>query len=124
MKVAKADIGGQRLVVDYDLLSEARQNLTLQGDTTYFVTSLVYKYYQRADDRRGAVINATRTPAREKSAWSVQGSNIICQTGPYRPAVFTSMYDGSVGASIATGTPTVAGTYLNFSSCKAHKQQH
>jgi hypothetical protein len=31
---------------------------------------------------------------------------IDCQTGPYRPAIFTSQYDSTVGESIGTGTPT------------------
>src|SRR5580658_7238876 len=109
MKVGKLEAGGKRLLVDYDLLSSTT-NLTLQGDSTYLCSSLV-NVTQTLTIEGGTVIKYSGSGEINVSG---SGSNIVCETGPYRPAVFTSVYDGTVGQVISNGTPTVAHTYVNF----------
>ncbi|HEY1790221.1 MAG TPA: hypothetical protein VGJ73_18900 [Verrucomicrobiae bacterium] len=88
------------LVVDYDLLSSAN-NFTFQGDTTYLVSDLC-DFSGTVTLEGGAVIKYTNN-----STAQIQATNFQCLTAPYRPAVFTSMNDDSVGDSISgsTGNP-------------------
>jgi hypothetical protein len=111
MKLAKAETSQPRLVVDYDLLSSST-NLTLQGDSTYLVTGTV-NITGTTTIEGGTVVKYTNS-----SSAQILSTNIICLTGPYRPGVFTSMNDNSVGTTISgsTGAPTVgAAIYLDFS---------
>jgi hypothetical protein len=112
MKLAKADTGGKRLKIDYDLLSSSG-DITLAADSTYLVSSLV-DVTSVLTIEGGTVVKYTTG-----GEISVSGSysNIVCETGPYRMAVFTSVNDNSVGLPIpgSTGAPTVTTcTYLNF----------
>jgi len=110
MKLAKAETGARRLVIDYDLLSSST-NLTLQGDTTYFVTGAV-NVTGTTTIEGGTVVKYTNS-----SSAQITSTNFVCQTGPYSPGVFTSMNDNSVGIIISnsTGAPSRgAAKYLNF----------
>jgi hypothetical protein len=111
MKVAKLDTGGRRLVIDYDLLSSSG-DVTLQGDTTYLVSSTV-NITSVLTIEGGAVVKFSYTNGINVSGTA---SNIVCLTSAYRMAVFTSMNDNSVGQVISgsTGTPTVSDTYIIF----------
>jgi hypothetical protein len=112
MKYAKAAIGGKRLVVDWVLLSGSA-DVTLQGDQTYLVSSTV-NITDMLSVEGGSVVKFTNLAQINVTG---SGSNIVCETGPYRPSVWTSINDNSVGVTIAgsTGTPSVAtNTYLNF----------
>ena len=88
-------------MVDYDLLSSTN-NLPLQGDTTYLVTGRV-NVTGTVTIEGGTVVKYTNNGNPFISA-----TNIICETGPYRPGVFTSMNDNSVGSEISgsTGAPS------------------
>ena len=89
------------LVLDYDLLS-SETNYTFQGDTTYLISDLCNlsgtNYLEG-----GTVIKYTNTSAAE-----IEVTNLVCETAGYRPAVFTSMNDDSVGTQIpgSTGDPS------------------
>jgi outer membrane protein assembly factor BamB len=113
MEVAKVEAARPRLVLDYELLSST--NLTLQGDTTYLVSGTV-NISSDLTIEGGAVIKYTNSGTGEIVVSSF-GPDIVCATGPYRPAVFTSMNDNSVGVQISgsTGVPTVTSTYISFS---------
>jgi hypothetical protein len=113
MKVAKADLGGKRFLIDYEVTLSSGSTVTLQGDTTYYVGSVVNVSSQLIIEggavvkyKYGGEINVTGA-----------GSNIVCLTSPYRMAVFTSMNDNSVGTTISgsTGSPSQACTYISFS---------
>jgi hypothetical protein len=111
MKVAKLDTGGRRLVIDYDLLSSSG-DVTLDGDTTYLVSSPV-NITSVLTIEGGTVVKFNYTNGISVSGYA---SNIVCLTRRYSPAVFTSMNDNSVGQVISgsTGTPTVSDTYIIF----------
>jgi hypothetical protein len=86
------------VVVDYELLSSGTARLT--GGTTWFVSGLV--------NVTNLVIEGTAVVKFTNSASAkinVTGT-LDRQTGPYRPAIFTSQYDTSVGESIGSGTVT------------------
>jgi hypothetical protein len=106
MKLARAETTQPRLKVDYVLLSTST-NLTLQGDTTYLVTGLV-NITGTTTIEGGTVVKYTNSSSAE-----ITSTNIVCLTAPYRPGVFTSMNDNSVGAVISgsTGAPSVGTAY-------------
>ena len=100
MKLARAETGQRRLKLDYELLSSST-NLTLQGDTTYFVTGTV-NITGTTTIEGGTVVKYTNSAGAE-----IIATNIVCLTGPYSPGVFTCMNDNSVGTVISnsTGSP-------------------
>ncbi|MBE7499175.1 MAG: hypothetical protein HS113_02480 [Verrucomicrobiales bacterium] len=95
--------GGERrgVVLDYLLLT-SQSNLTLQGDTTYYVTGTVNVQHLTVEG--GAVVKYD-TPATARVSVS---SSVTCRTGPYRPAFFTHKYDNTVGETVATGDPSAS----------------
>jgi hypothetical protein len=112
MKLARAQTGKPRLKVDYELLSSST-NLTLQGDTTYMVSGLVNISGTTTIEGGTVVKYATNSSA------EIMATNMVCLTAPYRPGVFTSMNDNSVGTVISgsTGAPAVGtATYLAVGS--------
>ncbi len=95
----------------YGVLSEALTNFTFKGDTTYYINqSVPVQLYGTTTFEGGTVIKYANQPAAELS---VNGP-LVCQTGPYRPAVFTSQNDNTVGQAISgsTGNP-FANSYSN-----------
>gem|GEM_PF-1653953 len=103
------------LVLDYIILNSSMTNYTFRGDTTYYISGPVNLYGTNILEG-GAVLKYTNRPSATMSLYG----HLVCQTGPYRPAVFTSMHDDSVGEMIAysTGSPSASsyGTALNFQS--------
>jgi hypothetical protein len=116
MTIARTEAARPRLRMDYELLSSST-NLTLQGDTTYFVTGAV-NITGTMTVEGGTVVKYTNS-----SSAQIQATNIVCQTAPYRPGVFTSLNDNSVGSPISgsTGVPSVgAADYLSYSALGAN----
>jgi hypothetical protein len=112
MKLAKPQAASPRLVMDYALLSSST-NLTLQGDSTYLLTSLV-NITGTATLEGGTVVKYTNSGTAQLTA-----TNIVCLTGPYSPGVFTSMNDNTVGSVItgSTGAPAQSAiSYIDFGS--------
>jgi hypothetical protein len=114
MQLASAFTLEQGYVVDWELEGTAG-DFTLQGDTTYLVVDTftiesliveggaVVKYSDEATG--GILVNGSYTDV-----------PVVCRTGPYQPAIFTSMHDDSVGSLIpdSTGIPVQNDlTYLN-----------
>ncbi len=110
MRVAQADIGAQPgFRLDYLIADESLTNFTFQSDTTYLSSGRV-DFYGTTTIEGGAVIKCA--PAGEGN--NVHGT-LVCQTSPYRPAIFTCTNDDSVGTQIpgSTGVPTIEiGTQL------------
>jgi len=113
MKLSKAETRQPRLVVDYNL-SGSTNNMTLQGDTTYYVSG-GFTVSGTLTIEGGTVVKYFTNNGPCMSA-----ANVICETGPYRPAVFTSMNDNTVGSQISGSTGNPGGndtaTYLELSS--------
>jgi RHS repeat-associated protein len=111
MKHAKAEFASPRLVVDYNL-SGTSNNCTLQGDTTYYVSG-TFNVTGTLTIEGGAVVKYTNSGP----GYEIEATNFVCDTGPYRPAIFTSMDDNSVGTPMGSGHPTrTSDIYLNFQS--------
>lgn len=92
-------------VVDYELYGSLA-NFTLRGDTTYHVTDTVY-LTGCVTIEGGTVVKSETSDCGSVVLYS---DNIRCQTGPYRPAVFTSVNDDTIGMTIngSTGNPSSA----------------
>jgi hypothetical protein len=99
IQLARHPLSPPAVVLDYELLGSGT-NLVLKGGTTWFVSGLVNVTNLVIEGT--AVVKVTNSP----SAKIVVHGTVDCQTGPYRPAIFTSQYDTSVGESIGSGTLT------------------
>jgi hypothetical protein len=106
-------------VIDYVSLN-SQSNYTFQGDTTYFITGLVSM--SGITIIEGGAILKFYTSLCKLQLDSNPLSQIVCKTGPYQPAIFTSINDDTVGEKISgsTGFPAVgAGSsviYLSIAS--------
>jgi hypothetical protein len=116
IQVAQAHIGNSGLVFDYVTIGSNQTNFTFQGDTTYYTT---YDFFIKGTTtlEGGTVIKMNF------NGYTTLGSIVIaengtinCETASYRPAVFTSWNDNSVGESISgnSGSPYYqdVGTFL------------
>ncbi len=89
-------------VMDYIITLTSQPNYTLKGDTTYHVSSAV-ALSGTTTIEGGAVIKYDNSAA---ASLTVSGP-LVCKTDGYRPAVFTSKNDNSVGETVSgsTGNP-------------------
>ena len=104
MHLAKSSLSDRGLVLDYQILNSRQTNYTFQGDTTYLISAPVYLYGTNIFEG-GAVIKYTNN-----ASMGLQSSVASRQWpgSPYRPVIFTSMNDNTVGESVpgSTGNPT------------------
>lgn len=108
VRVSKLMSPGSGLVLDYDL-SGNTSDFTFQGDTTYVITGS-FAVSNTITIEGGTVVKFA-TAGRQ----TVSAANYVCETAPYRPGVFTSVDDNSVGDTTGSGTPTVSRTtYLTY----------
>jgi hypothetical protein len=100
------------LVLDYVIVDTSdgdAYNYTFQGDTTYYLSGQFF-IDSTMTLEGGAVIKFAPTNSPYIDLYALN-----CQTSPYRPAVFTSRDDNSVGETISgsTGSPApIAGVAL------------
>ena len=109
MLAAQWTLPAQGFVMDYNCELKGDTNtVTLQGDTTYFVSGQ-YNVSGPLTIEGGAVIKYTNNAAVYADAFIAANGGVVCQTSPYRMAVFTSQDDDSVGEFVpgSTGNPTV-----------------
>lgn len=99
---------GAGVVVDW-VLVQSQTNFAFKGDTTYLVMDSV-NLSGSTTIEGGTVVKYTNAVASPKL--SITGT-ILCQTGPYRPAVFTAKDDNTVGEIIPTSTGNPSGYYGN-----------
>ena len=92
-----ASVATKGVSVDWTVLGSVT-NLVLQGDMTYDVAGLV--------EVENLVIEGGTVVKFEDytSSQILVTRSVDCQTDSYRPAVFTSVYDGGVGEKIYLGT--------------------
>lgn len=103
MKLAKATTPEMGYVLDYVTVSSSYTDFTFQGDTTYLISG-VANFDGTLTLEGGTVIKYdTRQPDGSIQAWCP----VVCKTSAYRPAIFTSCNDDSVGESTyISGAPT------------------
>lgn len=101
------------VVLDYETVDGQGITITFQSDTTYYVSGQC-----NADNfiiEGGSVIKFPESGEGSLYVWP-DGGGIICNTGPYRMAVLTSVNDDSCGVTIdpySSGLPSQGqGTYL------------
>ena len=95
MRMAKLNVPLRGLVLDYVLLSSTA-NFTFKGDTTFYVSSTVVLTGTTTIES-GAIVKFLNNAT---TGISFNGP-LVCQTSAYRPAVFTSKDDNSVGETIS-----------------------
>src|SRR5579885_973496 len=111
-QLARADIDRQRaLVLDYVAVDSDQNDFIFQGDTTYYISGNVNLSGNTVIEG-GAVIKYTTNVS---SSLRILGT-VDCRTAPYRPAIFTSTEDNTVGESFSVdaqpaGPPTCSGTF-------------
>jgi len=112
-QLAKADFNFKPgVVLDYVTVNSGETDYTFRGDTTYSVNSDEYMYGTTTFEG-GTVI---KFQGKYGGPIYLYGP-IVCATSSYRPAVFTSFNDNSVGETIdgSSGNPALvySQTYLN-----------
>lgn len=113
IKLASASPPDRGFVLDYVTISSAVTNYTFQGDTTYCVNG---EY-----DLEGTTVFEGNSVIKYGSTGQVDiGSDggVVCATASYRPAMFTSMNDNSVGQTVSGSSGTASqgdvGTFLSI----------
>ena len=104
MKLATAAVSGPAFVMDYVELNTDAGDYTFQSDVTYYISSPV-NFEGAVTLEGGTVIKCNPTD----NAVTALG-DIICRTGPYRPAIFTSVDDNAVGEVLSvSASPACTG---------------
>jgi hypothetical protein len=94
------------LVLDYVAMNSQTDPLTLQADTTYLVSGAVSLTDLIIEG--GAVVKYVGSGS---SPYVEFYGTVDCQTGPYRPAIFTAKDDDTVGEILSGSTGTPSGYY-------------
>jgi hypothetical protein len=114
MHMARASVpAAQGLVLDYVTMT-SQSSYTFQGDTTYYISGAVDIYPGPAIFEGGAVFKYGGSTCTLQVG---ESCSFNWEASTYRPVVFTSMNDNSVGETISgsTGSPTeYAGPALEF----------
>ena len=99
MRLSRADGDQTRAVVlDYVLMNGDTNNFTLQGDTTYLISGWV-NLNGATTIEGGTVVKYDDAVNSILCFWGT----VACKTGSYRPAIFTSRNDTSVGEDVNDG---------------------
>jgi len=101
------------LVIDFTLSAGNQTNFTFQANTTYFINGIVNLFGETTFEN--AIIKfATTNGTVVLETWS----NVTYKTDFYRPVIFTSQMDRSVGADLYA-----AGASTNYSHALSSSQQ-
>ena len=114
--LASAALPDKGYVLDYVTVSSAETNYTFQGDATYYV---IGQY-----DLMGTTVIEGNSVIKMNTSGQIDidpNGTIVCDTAAFRPAVFTSYNDNSVGQAFGSGSPNVndAGTFLYIQATNA-----
>ena len=110
MPMTKATLPTQGFVLDYNTVNSSLTNFIFQGDTTYYISGGTSLFGTNVFEG-GTVIKYTNSST---AGISINGIE-VCQTSPYRPAIFTSENDNSVGETISGSTGNPSTTSLQTS---------
>ena len=99
------------VVLDYNIINSGETNFIFQGDTTYLIDGTVF-ISGNTTFEGGTVL---KYGSADNSLLYNLG-DVICETSPYRPAVFTSSNDNSIGEEISgsTGIPDGEATVIQL----------
>jgi hypothetical protein len=97
------------VTLDYSVLASAT-NFTFKGDTTYYVNGPV-SLSATTTFEGGSVIKFTNSTSATINLPSGSAGSIKWLATSYRPVIFTSMSDDTVGEIIANSTGNPAGNY-------------
>jgi len=119
MQLARADLlRTPGVEFDYVTIDMDVTNFTFQGDTTYFISD-EYGCWGTTILEGGTVIKFNNSGQLDINDIGTNGA-IDCETGPYRPAIFTSYNDNSFGFGISgsSGNPHIydGDTFLNINA--------
>jgi alpha-tubulin suppressor-like RCC1 family protein len=100
------------LVLDYLMLGSEVTNFTFRGDTTYFLPAGTFFWVDGTCTIEGGTV-VKMAPYDGSFIDSVleDFGTVICDTAPFRPAVFTAQDDASVGEAIPGSTGSPSGYY-------------
>jgi Calx-beta domain-containing protein len=111
-RVARAGVSSSRgtgVVLDWTLLAAAT-NFTFKGDTTYYLNGAVT--LSATTNGATAIEGGTVVKFTNSTAAQITISGAVsCQTSPYRPAVFTSKDDDSIGEKVTGSSSSPSGYY-------------
>jgi len=123
MKLAAAATPNQGYVLDYIELNSDQDNMVFQGDTTYYISSglnlngvttfeggAVIKF---SDALQGEIYGYDPYSGSGTAVLTLN-SSVVCETTPYRPVIFTSMDDNTVGDGISGSTGSPATLYVTY----------
>ncbi len=96
MKLASVTPPAKGYVLDYITLNVTQTNFTFQGDMTYLISGDVNLAGATTLEGGSVIKMSSDSPG----SINVLGT-VACQTGPYRPAIFTSADDGTVGQGVS-----------------------
>ena len=102
IKVAQAAPRRPGVTIDYSLLTGSLTNYVFQADTTYYVSGTVNMYGSPIFEG-GTVVKYTNTAGASLKLLDYH-SNFVFNTYSYRPAVFTSVNDNTIGDVISGST--------------------
>jgi hypothetical protein len=110
MKRAAAGAPRPGLVIDFETISANKTDFTFKGDTTYWITnSFTLAGTTRLEG--GAVIKYDPYIVNTNQPRLYVTGPFICQTSPYRPAIFTARDDNTVGQTVSGSTGSPSGDY-------------
>jgi alpha-tubulin suppressor-like RCC1 family protein len=117
MRVASSSVRETGFVMDYALVNNG-SSMTFKSDTTYYVSGLVTLTGTNVIEG-GTVIKFTNNLTASISISLGANNTLTSKSGPYRPAIFTSKDDNTVGDPIpnSTGSPvgsTNGNVWLKF----------
>ncbi len=103
LQLAKVGPSAGGVAIDYTTLNTSQSNYVFKADTTYYISGAVTLSGTNNRFEGGTVIKFTNSASIINS-----GRTNIFDTSPYKPAIFTSKDDNSVGETItgSTGNPT------------------
>lgn len=112
IKFAVSTPSNKGYVLDYVIVNLSANNFTFQSDTTYFING--WDILAGTTTFEGGTVIKYSSNPNAQATLDIYDS-WVCATSPYRPAIFTSMDDNTVGETISgsTGNPsTVTNAYF------------
>jgi hypothetical protein len=110
IQVAQALPSRKGLVLDYNVLS-SMTNLTFLADTTYFLDTGSSATLSGTTIIEGGTVIKFGKYAVNDTVEIVLLGPLVCNTTPYRPAIFTAKDDNTVGDIISGSTGSPSGYY-------------
>lgn len=92
------------VVIDWTSVGTGTSNMVFRGNETYLVTASCW-FSGTTTLEGGAVIKFPKDTNAAFRAVNIYNGNLVCNTSPYRPAVFTAEDDNTVGETVKAGSP-------------------